>query len=436
MRRASGMFARLLMFLAAVLVVYQVASYAIFYNYLLDPTVKQISHLLANQVKLIFPIDRNQQPLSEDAEALVYVATGSDIYTQSEAERYGLKQARPNDFMEELIAQELGGKTRVMVEIKDYYIIWIQPPQANGVWVRIPLTEIEDGDIKPLVLYLSIMLVAVLFGAWWFARQLVRPLERLEEGAIAVSRGQFPDPLAEQGSRELRRLTRTFNNMSRAIKDLIEERNLMMAGVSHDLRTPLTRIRLATEMISSEDEFLKESINADIDESNDIIDQFIDYIRPDTGVTMERTDLAALVHDAVLLQADQGLEMDIDLPATPMPVDCNPVGLRRVINNLTNNALRYGASRFWVELRGDQHWACLRLCDNGPGMAEQDYERLLRPFTQGTTARTQSGSGLGLAIVAKILAHHHGTVRLGRAEQGGLMVELRLPRQQPLEWEE
>ena len=436
MRRASGMFSRLLLFLAAVLVVYQVASYAISYNYLLEPTVKQISHLLANQVKLIFPMDRNQQPLSEDAEALVYVATGADIYTQREAERYGLKQARPNAFMEDLIAHELGGKTRVMVEIQDYYIIWIQPPQANGVWVRIPLTEIDDDDIKPLMFYLSIMLVVVLFGAWWFARQLVRPLESLEEGAVSVGRGHFPDPLPEKGSRELRRLTRTFNNMSFSIKSLIEERNLMMAGVSHDLRTPLTRIRLATEMISSEDEFLKESINADIDESNEIIDQFIDYIRPDTGVTMERVDLAALVHDAVLLQADQGLEMDLDLPSCAVPVDCNPVGLRRVINNLTNNALRYGATRLWIELRGDQHWASLRLCDNGPGIPEQDYQRLLRPFTQGTTARTQSGSGLGLAIVAKILAHHHGSVRLGRAEQGGLMVELRLPCKQPLEWDD
>lgn len=119
------------------------------------------------------------------------------------------------------------------------------------MWVRIPLTEIEDDDIEPLILYMSVLLVVTLFAAWRFARQLVRPLEDLEAGAVAVARGNFPDALGEQGSREVRRLTRTFNHMSSSIKGLIEERNLMMAGVSHDLRTPLTRIRLATEMMSS-----------------------------------------------------------------------------------------------------------------------------------------------------------------------------------------
>ena len=136
------------------------------------------------------------------------------------------------------------------VEIQDHYIIWIQPPQASQMWVRIPLTEIEDDDIEPLILYMSVLLVVTLFAAWRFARQLVRPLEDLEAGAVAVARGSFPDALGEQGSREVRRLTRTFNHMSSSIKGLIEERNLMMAGYP-TICTPLTRIRLATEMMSS-----------------------------------------------------------------------------------------------------------------------------------------------------------------------------------------
>lgn len=102
--------------------------------------------------------------------------------------------------------------------------------------------------------------------------------------------------------------------MSHSIKGLIEERNLMMAGVSHDLRTPLTRIRLATEMMSSGDEYLKESINADIDESNGIIDQFIDYIRPNEGLEAHPIDLTQLIHDALLMQTDQGLEVELLLP--------------------------------------------------------------------------------------------------------------------------
>ncbi|MGL4251035.1 MAG: two-component system sensor histidine kinase EnvZ [Aeromonas sp.] len=434
MNNVGSMFARMLWFLAAVLVVYQIVSYVTFYNYLLAPTVKQISHLLANQVKLIFPLENNLLKLSEDAEALVYVATGSDIYTQREAEQHGLNDSKPYPYLEQSISRELGGAATVKVEIQDHYIIWIQPPNASNIWVRIPLTEIEDDDIEPLIVYLSVLLVITLFAAWRFARHLVRPLEDLEEGAVAVARGHFPEALGEQGSREVRRLTRTFNDMSHSIKSLIEERNLMMAGVSHDLRTPLTRIRLATEMMSSGDEYLKESINSDIDESNAIIDQFIHYIRLDQGLEPRPIDLTQLVHDTLLSYSGQGLEVDLALPQDAVQVACNPVSIRRVLENLATNSLRYGASRLHAELQEDRYWVRLRLCDDGPGIPEQDYTRVLKPFTHGNVARTVGGSGLGLAIVGKIVAQHHGSIRLGRADIGGLLVEVRLPKQQPQEW--
>jgi two-component system osmolarity sensor histidine kinase EnvZ len=115
-------------------------------------------------------------------------------------------------------------------------------------------------------------------------------------------------------------------------------------------------------------------------------------------------------------------------------VACNPISIRRILNNLSGNSLRYGASRLHAELKDDGHWVRLRLSDNGPGIPEQDYYRVLKPFTQGNEARTGSGSGLGLAIVAKIVSQHHGTIRLGRSELGGLLVEIRLPKNQPLEW--
>lgn len=117
-----------------------------------------------------------------------------------------------------------------------------------------------------------------------------------------------------------------------------------------------------------------------------------------------------------------------------MRVACHPISIRRILNNLSGNALRYGATRLQAELKDDGHWVRLRLSDNGPGIAEQDYSRVLKPFTQGNLARTGGGSGLGLAIVAKIVSQHHGTIKLGRSDLGGLLVEIRLPKHQPLEW--
>lgn len=122
------------------------------------------------------------------------------------------------------------------------------------------------------------------------------------------------------------------------------------------------------------------------------------------------------------------------LPQDAVLVACNPVSMRRVLSNLASNSLRYGASRLHAELKDDGHWVRLRLSDDGPGIPEQDYFRVLKPFTQGNVARTEGGSGLGLAIVAKIVAQHHGTIRLGNAELGGLLVDIRLPKNQPQEW--
>ena len=132
MKKVGSMFSRMLWFLAAVLVVYQAVSYVTFYNYLLAPTVKQISHLLANQVKLIFPVNTEQLALSEDAEALVYVTTGTDIYTQSEAVQHGFNDAKPYPYLEENISRELGGPAKVRVSRRTSR----EPssPSASGKW--------------------------------------------------------------------------------------------------------------------------------------------------------------------------------------------------------------------------------------------------------------------------------------------------------------
>lgn len=118
------------------------------------------------------------------------------------------------------------------------------------------------------------------------------------------------------------------------------------------------------------------------------------------------------------MQTDQGLEVELLLPEQAVRVACHPISIRRILNNLSGNALRYGATRLQAELKDDGHWVRLRLSDNGPGIAEQDYSRVLKPFTQGNLARTGGGSGLGLAIVAKIVSQHHGTIKLGRSELG------------------
>lgn len=178
-----------------------------------------------------------------------------------------------------------------------------------------PLTEIHQGDFSPLFRYtLAIMLLAI-GGAWLFIRIQNRPLVDLEHAALQVGKGIIPPPLREYGASEVRSVTRAFNHMAAGVKQLADDRTLLMAGVSHDLRTPLTRIRPATEMMSEQDGYLAESINKDIEECNAIIEQFIDYLRTGQEMPMEMADLNAVLGEVIA--AESGYERKLKPRFTP-----------------------------------------------------------------------------------------------------------------------
>jgi len=265
-------------------------------------------------------------------------------------------------------------------------------------------------------------------GGWVFVRQLNRPLKSLEIAAEDVGRGDFPEPLVERGTSEIMAVTQAFNHMSKGIKQLEEDRNLLMAGISHDLRTPLTRIRLASEMMQEQDAFLKEGIETDIDDMNNIIDQFIDYIRHDSKDKAELGDLNALVEEVL------NVETPSDRVITFLPGECakiplRHVAVRRALANLVQNAIRYTTDEIEVLTGQDKAkgYAYFIVSDKGAGIPDADIERLFQPFTQGDTARGTEGSGLGLAIIKRIVDTHGGSVKLSNKEEGGLQAKVCLP---------
>ncbi len=223
--------------------------------------------------------------------------------------------AQHYEFLSQQMAHQLGGPTEVRVEVnKSSPVVWLKTWLSPNIWVRVPLTEIHQGDFSPLFRYtLAIMLLAI-GGAWLFIRIQNRPLVDLEHAALQVGRGIIPPPLREYGASEVRSVTRAFNHMAAGVKQLADDRTLLMAGVSHDLRTPLTRIRLATEMMGEQDGYLAESINKDIEECNAIIEQFIDYLRTGQEMPMELADLNAVLGEVIA--AESGYEREI---ATALP---------------------------------------------------------------------------------------------------------------------
>ncbi|WP_286264415.1 two-component system sensor histidine kinase EnvZ [Thalassotalea atypica] len=419
-------FGQTVLLLGVLLMINQVVSFISVSLYIIQPSTQQINELLAKQVRVVF-IDIKDAELSPAMAEAFQRETGIGVYRERDAMQLGLQDAVFLEFRSSQMSELLDGPAEVRISQGEEYLFWIRPPQMPSLWVKIPLTGLEEANFSPLLLFLVILSVLSVAGGWIFVRQLNRPLQSLQHAAEEVGRGDFPEPLAEVGTSEIVAVTQAFNHMSKGIKQLEEDRNLLMAGISHDLRTPLTRIRLCSEMMSAEDDFLKEGIESDIDDMNSIIDQFIDYIRHDSKDKAEIAELNVLVEDVV--QAETPTDRVVKFTGHQSPqLPLRYIAVKRAIANLIQNAIRYTDGKITVETGiEDKHNAYVSVSDEGSGIDEADIERLFQPFTQGDKARGTEGSGLGLAIIKRIVDTHGGSVVLRNIETGGLQAKIILP---------
>lgn len=420
-------FGQTVMLIGVLLMLNQVVSYVSIALYVIQPYSQQMNQLLAKQVRVVF-IDVEGSGVSHKMAEAFHRETGIGVYRERDAMRLGLQHARYYPHRSEEMSELLGGAAEVRISQGDEYLFWIQPPQAPNLWVKIPVAGLEESNLSPLVFVLMVIGSLSVVGGWIFVRQLNRPLKALQDAAEQVGRGSFPKPLEERGTSEVVAVTQAFNHMSKGIKELEDDRNLLMAGISHDLRTPLTRIRLSTEMMSAADEFLKEGIESDIDDMNGIIDQFIDYIRHDSKDKLEPADINHLVEEVI--QAESVEEREIALTTSEIPtINVKFVAMKRAVANLIQNALRYtdGDIEVITGVSDDKKFATISVQDEGEGIAESDIERLFQPFTQGDKARGTEGSGLGLAIIKKIVDGHGGRIELSNRQSGGLIARIYLP---------
>jgi two-component system osmolarity sensor histidine kinase EnvZ len=249
----------------------------------------------------------------------------------------------------------------------------------------------------------------------------------LEHAALQVGKGIIPAPLREYGASEVRSVTRAFNQMAAGVKQLADDRTLLMAGVSHDLRTPLTRIRLATEMMSDGDGYLAESINKDIEECNAIIEQFIDYLRTGQELQTEECDLNSILGEVIAAESGYEREIDSDLVSGEVLVNVHPLSIKRAVVNMVVNAARYGNGWIKVSSGKELQRGWFQVEDDGPGIEPSQLKHLFQPFVRGDSARTTSGTGLGLAIVQRIIDAHAGSLDIGRSPRGGLRIRAYLP---------
>lgn len=425
--KPKSAFGQTVLLIGILLLINQVVSYLSVTYYFIRPSYQQINSLLATQIKVLFIEDVDH--LNPRFHQRYFNATGIRIFTEEGAVRNGLDNATYYQFLSRQMTEALGGPAEVRITPGDPYLFWVRPPQAPNIWITLPMSGIGEADISPLTVYLMVIGILSVAGGWIFVRRLNRPLQALSRAAIDVGKGDIPPPLKEEGTSEIIEVTRTFNQMARGIKQLEDDRALLTAGISHDLRTPLTRIRLATEMMPESQDWIKEGIIHDIEDMNDIIDQFIDYVRQDQSEQKTKTNINELINEAVQARNIEE-EHHIDLNLTTLPeVMLRKVSIKRVLDNLVENAFRYGGNNIeissGVNKRAKQVWFSVR--DFGPGIPEEQMDALFQPFTQGDKARGSVGSGLGLAIIKRAVDMHSGKVELANHPQKGLVATVTLP---------
>lgn len=415
------------MLIGVLLLINQVVSYVSVTYYFIRPNYQQINALLATQIKLVFleGVDHMDPELQQH----FYDITGIGIHTLESAVDKGLEDSVRYQFLSREMSEQLGGEAQVRITTVEPYQIWVQPPQDPDLWISIPMAGMAKSDISPLTIYLLVIGVLSVAGGWIFVRRLNKPLHALQSAAIEVGRGGFPRPLDEEGSTEMIAVTRAFNQMSKGIKQLEDDRGLLTAGISHDLRTPLTRIRLATEMLPESQDWIKDGIVNDIEDMNEIIDQFINYVRQDKQEQRVLLNLNDIVREVVHARnIEEHHHIEVDLETLP-DIMMRKIAVKRMLDNLMENAFRYGSNNIKVYTGVDKKrkQVCVSVRDFGPGIAEEQIESLFQPFTQGDKARGSLGSGLGLAIIKRIVDLHYGQIELSNHPDGGLLAKVNLP---------
>lgn len=295
--------------------------------------------------------------------------------------------------------------------------------------VAFPANRIGTRPVDALIVVLLVVLLAGLLPTLILARQLSRPLARLGAAAEAVGRGESPQVDLADAPAELAALATRFNVMSQEVQQLLHNRSLMLAGLSHDLRTPLARARMALEL-GRDDPAMLDRIEAYLDDLNHLIQQYIDFAR--SGQTEAPVADQPVLPLFQRICADEAPAVTGQWPTEPVDWPAVPGALfTRVLRNLIDNAKHYGQPPIELALTFTESEAVLHVRDHGAGIVPEQRDRLLEPFVRGDAARGQLGSGLGLAIVARLCADCGWRLSLDDTPGGGLWVRVILSRPVP-----
>jgi two-component system, OmpR family, osmolarity sensor histidine kinase EnvZ len=376
------------------------------------------------------------------------IARVSLIKTLAEEERVRITLREAKDTFELFNNNKLGQRTSEELKLRlgSGTVVANSVNGAIGLWVGFSIDkdqywlQTDESRMGPYrgstwVIWLVTAAALSLVGAAFIARLINSPLKQLSFAASRMRDGDFDASLLDEkvATSEIREVNIGFNRMAEQLSKVEQDRVIMLAGISHDLRTPLARLRLETEM-SVADLDARAHMAADISQLDAIIDKFLDYARPDPA-QLASVSLNAVVNAAIYAVGDaDDMRITVNLPEN-LDVLADETELLRVISNLIENARRYGKTPETgialvdIAAKSRDQWVLIKVRDHGMGVAPETLSKLTRPFFRGDAARTAAtGAGLGLAIVEKTIARMGGVFGLANTASGGLAAHIKLRR--------
>ncbi|HRP26559.1 ATP-binding protein [Thauera sp.] len=422
--------------LVALLLILALGAWSQIFRYFQEPArARDVAQMVVSVVNLTRTALINAD-MDRRIDLLIDLAAleGIRIYpSEATDEIEPLADTRPLALLMSDVRRQLGDHTRFATRWKSLHGFWVSfrldPDDADDeYWVMLPPERIENPDSFGWLAWGSGALLAALLGAFLIVSRISAPLRQLARAARQVGSGETPPPQEESGPQEIAIVARAFNQMTSNLARMDADRALILAGVSHDLRTPLARLRLGIEMSGAPSSEVAAMVT-DIEEMDRIIGQFLDFGRGDPQEASGPIDLAALVREVAEPYRLRGVNMQIELPDS-LVVPARALPIRRALTNLIDNALRYAGDEAPLDICATVEGAeaHIEVADRGPGIPEAEIERMRQPFTRLEKARSNTkGAGLGLAIVERVMRAHHGRLELLPREGGGLRAILCLP---------
>ena len=419
-----GLYGRAALILLLPIISLQILVSVVFIQRHYDGVTRRMTQSVSGEITLILDSPSVQQAAL--SEALGFTLLSSEA--PPEADDYGFLDfsgramiATLRTDFDDLRAVDLSDDTEV--------VVWFDRSGVNGI--SFPRWRVTASNPHQLIVIMMVMGTFLTFVAYSFLRNQLRPIKRLAHASSEYGKGRIV-PYSPGGANEVRAAGTAFLDMRARIERQTQSRTMMLSGISHDLRTPLTRLRLGLSMV---DDAEAEPMVRDVEDMERLIEAFLEYGRADAGDAAEQVDVVDLV-TRVVDDARRGGQNVTLLPIDPtlndVAVPLRPLAVRRALDNLIGNALRYGGTQAQVSVALTDRTLRITVEDDGPGIPTDKREEAMRPFTRLDPARNQNkgtGVGLGLAIVADIARLHGGVLRLSDSPAlGGLRADIVMAR--------